>query len=1077
MNPFNYRLVKRMRGLIMFALLLLTVSLLAQAPQAFKYQAVVRDLLGNPIVESNVSVRIGVVPVAPENPEVYREVHNVVTSAGGLITLDIGSGNADIGSFGLISWGLGDYFVKVEVDIAGGNNFVLIGTSQLLSVPYAIYAKEAGGPPAYTWAQLQEYLQNRTTGATPGMMVYVSDEGKMVYFNGEQWVTTGEQCFPPPSSANAGLDQVDVAGTSTSLEAESPNHGTGLWSIISQDNGVIVSLSDYTDPNALLVSTGGNFVLQWTVTNECGETFDQVYISFCPPNTIANAGVDQTGLIGASTQLSANIPEVGNSGIWSVSGGVGGSFNDIFDPLTTFNGIPGTTYQLRWTISTGCGSNYDEVEINFCYTLTLASAGSDEPGVLGTSITLAGNQPGSGNTGNWTITSGVGGQIVNPALYNGVFTGLPNETYVLKWTISSDCEESFDEVTIYFCPILTEADAGEDQTDIDGTSTQLAANIPGIGNTGLWTIESSMGTLSSGDGFADPTNPQTLFDGTAGATYILRWSITTLCDQFSFDEVTISFCPDLVLAAVGPDVENVCGNYILQGNDMGEGNDAIWAIISGTGGQMTNPGNPDAILAGLPGEEYVLVYTISNACGSSSDTVSVTFEQLPSQANAGNDQENIDDVSTYLEANIPGYGSGVWTIVSGNGGSFAESTNPLTQFFGQPNETYVLAWTISNLCNQSFSDEVTISFCPTLIQASAGPDALNACIPHTLEANNPGSGNTGLWSVLSGTGSSFSDINDPNSTLSGVPGSTYQLVWTISNACGATSDTLIITFGLYPAIANAGPDQLNVEGSTVTLAGNTCTTGGIGQWSIASGDGGVFVDIYDPSTEFTGVPNGQVYELVWTISTVCYSSSDTVKVSFVPVFICGEDLLDERDNKVYSTVQIENKCWMAKNLNVGNQIYTSPSNNGIIEKFCMANEPTNCDVYGGLYSWDELMNYVPTEGSQGICPAGWRVPTKTEFETLATALGGSTAAGGKMKEEGNAHWNNNTAATNESGFTAFGGGFHNGFFIGFKSTGNFATSTPSASNYFHVRLYNSSATFDMLTIAKSAYTSVRCVKD
>jgi uncharacterized protein (TIGR02145 family) len=907
MNPFNYRLVKQLRGLIMFALLLLTVSLLAQAPQAFKYQAVVRDLSGNPIIASNVSVRIGVVPGATENPEVYREVHNVVTSSGGLITLDIGSGIADIGTFGLISWGLGDYFVKIEVDINGGNNFVLMGTSQLLSVPYAIFAKEAGGPPSYTWAQLQDYLLNRS-GATAGMMVYVSDEGQMIYYNGEQWVTTSDECFPPASLANAGEDQADIGGTSINLSAESPKFGTGVWSIISEDNGEIISISDIYDPNALLSTTGGNFVLQWTVSNECGETFDQVNISFCPPNTLAAAGPDQTGLINPSAQLSANVPEIGNSGAWSVIGGVGGSFSNINDPLATFNGTPGATYQLRWTISTGCNSNYDDVIINFCYTLTLASAGSDLSGVIGTSTILAGNEPGSGNSGNWSIISGEGGLIVDSAMFNSEFTGLPNTTYVLKWTVTSDCQESFDEVTIYFCPTLTVAAAGADQTNIDGTSAQLAGNTPGVGNTGLWTIHSSVGTLSSGDGFVDSGNPNTIFNGTAGTSYVLRWSITNLCGQISFDDVAVSFCPPLV-------------------------------------------------------------------------------------------------------------------------------------------------------------------------QSIAGADAPEACIPHALAANSPGAGNTGQWSVLSGSGGSFSDINNPASTFSGAPGSTYQIVWTISNACGSSSDTLTITFGLYPAIANAGPDQLHVEGNTVTLSGNTCSTGGIGVWSIVAGEGGSFVDVYDPNTTFTGVQNGQVYELAWTISTVCYSSFDIVNVSFVPVFICGGDLVDDRDSRVYSTVQIGDKCWMAENLNVGTQAYTTPSNNGIIEKFCYANETTNCDIYGGMYSWNELMNYTTTEGSQGICPPGWHVPSKTEYESLAALLGDISIAGGKMKEVGNDHWTNNTGATNESGFTAFGGGFHNGMFIGFKTTGNFATSTPSSSNYFFVRLYSSATGMDLLTIGKSAYTSVRCVKD
>lgn len=86
----------------------------------------------------------------------------------------------------------------------------------------------------------------------------------------------------------------------------------------------------------------------------------------------------------------------------------------------------------------------------------------------------------------------------------------------------------------------------------------------------------------------------------------------------------------------------------------------------------------------------------------------------------------------------------------------------------------------------------------------------------------------------------------------------------------------------------------------------------------------------------------------------------------------------------YNTVQIGNQWWLKENLNVGTMISGSNNmtDNQIIEKYCYDDNPANCDTYGGLYKWDEIMNYTTTEGTQGICPDGWHVPTKKEWTTL-----------------------------------------------------------------------------------------------
>ena len=121
---------------------------------------------------------------------------------------------------------------------------------------------------------------------------------------------------------------------------------------------------------------------------------------------------------------------------------------------------------------------------------------------------------------------------------------------------------------------------------------------------------------------------------------------------------------------------------------------------------------------------------------------------------------------------------------------------------------------------------------------------------------------------------------------------------------------------------------------------------------------------------------------------------------------------------------------MKENLNIGIRIDTSTdqSNNGVYEKFCYANKESNCDVYGGLYQWRELMQYDTTESSKGICPDGWHVPSVSEFEILSNFLGGDSVSAGKMKstgtlEEGTGLYEApNVGATNSSGFSALPGG-------------------------------------------------------
>ncbi len=98
----------------------------------------------------------------------------------------------------------------------------------------------------------------------------------------------------------------------------------------------------------------------------------------------------------------------------------------------------------------------------------------------------------------------------------------------------------------------------------------------------------------------------------------------------------------------------------------------------------------------------------------------------------------------------------------------------------------------------------------------------------------------------------------------------------------------------------------------------------------------------------------------------------------------------EYGGQIYNTIQIFSQCWLKENLNIGEMIPGSQgmTDNDIIEKYCYNNDPAKCEVYGGLYQWDEMMDYRTIQGGKGICPQGWHIPTDEEWKVLEGAVDG-----------------------------------------------------------------------------------------
>jgi hypothetical protein len=148
--------------LAIFAMVICSTVLVAQLPQAFKYQAVIRDYRGYIIADQDINLRISILKGEDSDKIAYSEIHPVLTNSLGLVNIEVGRGLSQSGSFSDIDWAEASYFIKIEMDEYGGQNYRPIGVAQLLSVPYALHAGTATslitsdsherGVPAQAWS-------------------------------------------------------------------------------------------------------------------------------------------------------------------------------------------------------------------------------------------------------------------------------------------------------------------------------------------------------------------------------------------------------------------------------------------------------------------------------------------------------------------------------------------------------------------------------------------------------------------------------------------------------------------------------------------------------------------------------------------------------------------------------------------------------------------------------------------------------------------------------------------------------------------------------------------------------------
>ncbi|MEI6899649.1 MAG: FISUMP domain-containing protein, partial [Bacteroidota bacterium] len=315
------------------------------------------------------------------------------------------------------------------------------------------------------------------------------------------------------------------------------------------------------------------------------------------------------------------------------------------------------------------------------------------------------------------------------------------------------------------------------------------------------------------------------------------------------------------------------------------------------------------------------------------------------------------------------------------------------------------------------------------ITASPNPFCPGTAVTFTATPNNGGSNPFYQWKV--------------NGVNAGTNLSTYSYNPVIGDKVTCLMNSNLACVSGNPALSN----EIILSGTlapivSFTTCFDTVTTlnakpiklkGGIPLNGTYTGPG-VSSNIFTPSAAGIGT---KTIIYTYTNSVLCSASkTKTIIVQATPAFICGNNLTDIRDGKIYPTVKIGFQCWFATNLNYGNRVPSTEHqrDNCINEKYCYNDLDASCEQRGASYQWDEIMRYDDTPGLQGLCPPGWHVPTEAEWNTLFAVYTNNGFAGSPLKYSGfsgfnallsgvnhfNRQWDFNAFATFLWSSTAYG---------------------------------------------------------
>jgi len=683
----------------------------------------------------------------------------------------------------------------------------------------------------------------------------------------------------PVTPANAGPDTTFINGVSSyTLNGNIPSSGTGVWSVVPGATSPL-NFSGITNPKATITGldyvhgtppTDGKYLLVWTISNGyCPVSTDTMQITVQPPTNPGIIGPDAvvcTGNNSGTLQLTDYLGtilqwelSVTNGATWTVISSTLGTNQDTY----TYNNLTQTTL-FRALVKNGVGAElYSGIAatVTVLELVTPANAGPDQFLCNTTSTTLAGNSPTSG-MGTWSALPGnpTAVSFSNAADPNSVVSGLSYGTYQFVWTISNGiCSDSQDIVAITIQQPTIAGSISADNT-VCVTSNNGTLQLTGYFGSIIQTEYSTDNGITWA-GVTNTANQSTISYTNLTQTTQYRSQIKNgVCPALVTNIVTVTVLPEVTPANAGAD-QVICNTTAatLNANNPTSGT-GIWTVLPGAPSTVsfTNAADPATTVNGLTHGTYRFVWTISNTlCASSSDIVEIRIVQPTIAGNlvasATVCATNNTDILTLSGNN----GSIIrWEYSTNNGGSWnniSNTTNTYTYNNLNTTTTY-RALNQNEICPALYSNDVTITVIPPVTPANAGTDQVLCNVNAiTLNGNTPTSG-TGTWTLAAGAPStvSFTNANDPNTTVNGLTHGIYHFIWTIGNGmCDPSTDMVEIRI-VPPTIAGSLVASATVCATNntdiLTLSGNN---GNIIRWEYSTNNGGSWNNISNTTNTYT----------------------------------------------------------------------------------------------------------------------------------------------------------------------------------------------------------------------------------
>lgn len=508
------------------------------------------------------------------------------------------------------------------------------------------------------------------------------------------------------------------------------------------------------------------------------------------------------------------------------------------------------------------------------------NAGADQFVCGGTTATLSAVNPDPLAVGYWTVAQG-SGTLVSPNSPTTVVNNLSlgANSFVWHQDYPSCGIQRVDLIQVFrFSGTPPTANAGPDANLCSGNTYTMQANNPGVTATGTWSITGGTATIQN------INSSTSLVTNLAIGVNTFVWNISNgPCPGGDSQDVMVInvFNQNHPAASAGPD-QTVCqGSFSfisLSGNTPIIPATGQWSVIAGSG-TFANANAASTTVTGLSIGTNTFRWTINNGpCGTLTDEVTITvFSPTSPAANAGPDQTVcLPDNTTALAGNTPTSPAiGTWSVLQGTG-SFSNANSPTATVSGLSLGTNRFRWTLNNgPCPGAVTtDEVVITVFPVSQPTpNAGPDQtfcfISTPITATLTGNAPTAPGTGVWSLVSGSGT-IANVNSVTTTVSGLSLGQNVFQWTLNNgSCdAAVSDQMIITvFNGSISTANAGADgTVCFPATTYTMAATSPALPATGTWTQTSGPGGAVIS--NPSaanSQITNLTTG-TYVFRWTIN-------------------------------------------------------------------------------------------------------------------------------------------------------------------------------------------------------------------